>query len=93
MGELPEPVKCNVRDGLFVEPCSSLASVTDNWMGGFYKGRAISKWELTNIETRQPSRSYFGVKSKKHPNGFLFNFCPFCGTNISAPFTHEEEDE
>ena len=34
------------------------------------------------METRKSSRTFFGVKSKASPDGFLFNFCPFCGTDF-----------
>lgn len=86
---MAERVKCAVRDGLFVEPCDSLQSATDNNIPGFSKTKGIASWHLTNINTGKPSRSYWGVKSKNHQNGFLFNFCPFCGERIDAPFNEE----
>lgn len=80
------PKNCTVRDGLFVEPCESLALNTDNNMPGFSKAKGIFRQELTNRNTLKPARTYYGVKSKAYPNGYLFNNCPFCGEDISAPF-------
>lgn len=88
---MSDHIKCTVRDGLFVEPCETLARNTDNHMPGFSKARGIFRRELTNLNTLKPSRTYYGIKSKAHPNGFLFNVCPFCGEDISAPFTSDEE--
>lgn len=79
--------QCVVRDGRFVDACLTLAKATDNNMPGFSRIKAISRWEMTNINTGDPSRTYYGVKSKQFPNGISFNTCPFCGTDISAPFT------
>lgn len=80
---------CKVRDGRFVDPCESLASVVANNTPGFSAVKGIAQWNMTNIETHQPSRTYFGVKTKEMPNGFLFNFCPFCGVKIDEPFNPE----
>ena len=88
---MTDRIRCSVRDGLFVEPCETLASNTDNYIPGFSKAKGIFRRELTNRKTLKPSRTYYGIKSKAHPNGFLFNVCPFCGEDISAPFTHDEE--
>lgn len=82
---------CVVRDELFVEPCKALEGVTDNITPGFSRKKGISRWSMFNFKTHKPSRTYFGVKSNEHPNGFLFNFCPFCGTQIDAPFTEPTE--
>ena len=89
MSEKPEPVKCTVREGRFVDPCSSLSSVIDGY--GMGRAKGVFKSDLTNTKTWEPSRSYVGIKSKQHPNGFLFNFCPFCGTQIDAPFQEKTE--
>ena len=85
--------QCTVRDGRFVEPCVTLASNTDNHIPGFSKAKGIFRRELTNRKTLKPSRTYYGIRSKAHPNGFLFNVCPFCGEDISAPFTSNEEGQ
>lgn len=83
--------KCTVEAGRFVKPCKALDDNVANRTPGFSRVKGIAHWTLTNTKTFQPARAYFGVKSKNHPNGFLFNFCPFCGTDISAPFMKEGE--
>ena len=85
-----EKWECSVRDGRFVEACTSLKMATDNNIPGFSKAKGIFRSELTNMKTHQPSRTYYGVKSKQYPNGLLFNFCPFCGCDIGAPFQKDE---
>lgn len=83
---------CTVRDGSFVVPCAALQTVTDNIAPGFSKKKGIARWSLVNMGTHEPSRSYFGVKCAEYPNGFLFNFCPFCGVKIDAPFNSDVKD-
>lgn len=90
---MPDQNKCQVRDGLFVDPCRTLEDNTDNPIPGFSKVKGIANWSLHNIKTGEPSRAYWGVKSKNHPNGFLFNYCPFCGQDISAPFQPKEDGQ
>ena len=80
-------IKCTVRDGRFVEPCDSLAGATD--VGGLSKAKGIGEWSY--YVAGKPSRTFFGVRSKDHPNGLLFNFCPWCGERIDAPFNQEEQ--
>lgn len=83
--------KCSVADGKFVEPCSTLAENTD-MISTTERGRGIFSITYTNMKTFEQSRSMFGIKSRAHPRGgFLFNFCPFCGEDISAPFQEKEE--
>jgi hypothetical protein len=90
--ESEEFVDCHVEDGLFVRPCLVLQSVIDNNIPGFSKGKGVFIQNLTNTKTMKPARTYVGVKSKKRPNGILFNFCPFCGGAIHAPFTDQEQE-
>lgn len=82
---------CVVREGMFVEPCAMLAEMTDTPNAGFSKAKGIARWHYTDMATRQPSRTFFGAKSKEHPNGMLFNFCPWCGTKIDAPFAARDD--
>ncbi len=88
---MSEMAKCTVRDGLFVDACDGLQGATD--IPGFSKAKGIFRQELTNIETRKSSRTYYGIKTKKHPNGLLFNFCPWCGAQIDEPFNPRDEGE
>lgn len=89
---MTEYKRCSVRDGRFVDPCKTLADATDNMIGSFSKAKSIFRTELTNINTLEPSRTYYGIKTKQFPNGMLFNNCPFCGERIDAPFNSELED-
>lgn len=74
---------CTVRDGRFVEPCATLASV---------EGRAVSHQHFTNFKTGAPARSFFVLKSGDHQKkGIVLNVCPFCGTRIDAPVNNETE--
>ncbi len=68
---------CSVRDGKFVEPCTTLASVV---------GKSVSHQHFTNFKTGQPARSFFVLKSGEHQKkGIVLNCCPFCGERIDAP--------
>lgn len=80
--------KCELSDGKFVTPCDILAEATDQF-GGWTRGKGIARWEYTNRETHQPSRTLYGIKSKKFPNGLAFTTCPFCGENID---THNSDE-
>ena len=84
---------CTVRDGRFVEPCDSLEALIDNPTPGFSRRKGIARWALVNLKSHKPTRTYVGVLTREHPNGFLFNFCPICGSDISAPFTPTNEPQ
>jgi hypothetical protein len=86
-------LKCTVRDGRFVQPCGALDDMIENNIPGFSNAKGIAQWNLTNLKTHEPSRSYIGIKSKKMPKGLLFNFCPWCGEKIDAPFADKPEAE
>lgn len=79
-------ILCTVRDGRFVEPCDSLTKATEY---GHPRGKqkGIFQYAYSNFEDG-PTRTMFGAKSGEQvERGLLFNFCPYCGANISAPFT------
>jgi len=82
---------CSVRDRRFVEPCDGLESLIDNIAPGFSRKKGIFSQSLSNFKTGEPTRRMIGVKCEQYPNGLLFNFCPVCGTNISAPFMDKDE--
>lgn len=92
-GKVIERVNCNVRDGLFVEPCSTLEECTQNPFPGFSKKKGISRWDMKRRTDQgsMPSRTYFGIMCDAYPNGMLLNWCPFCGTDISGPFQEKED--
>lgn len=82
--------KCTIRDEKFVEPCDSLKGATEygNPRG---KAKGIYAWAMTSRGTG-PTRTMFGVKSGEHTEkGLLFNFCPFCGEKIDAPFVDNQK--
>lgn len=80
--------KCTVKDGRFVDACEDLKAATD--YRGLENRKGICVWEYTNTKTRQPSRTFYGIKTKQHPKGLAFNMCPFCGERIDAPFNTKE---
>lgn len=85
--------QCTVTDGRFVEPCDGLEGIIDDYAPGFSRAKkGVFKRSLTNMKTGQPSRSMVGIKTKRYPNGILFNCCPFCGKRIDAPFLENEAD-
>jgi hypothetical protein len=76
---------------MHISPCSSLDEAT---MYGHPRGkqRGIWRWAYTNMTTRKPSRTYFGAKSGDHTDkGLIFNYCPYCGTQIDSPFAESIE--
>lgn len=94
MTDIPMPLgphACVVKDGRFVIPCNTLAAVTDIHQLSFTKAKGIFVQHLFNIETGEPSRSYFGVRSKQYKNGILFNFCPFCGVQLDETFNENHK--
>jgi hypothetical protein len=69
---------------MFIEPCDTLR---DSVEYGIAKGkkRGIFCWEY--FSDRKATRKFFGVKSGElTEKGIAFNFCPFCGEQIDAPF-------
>ena len=79
--------KCRVEAGKFVEPCKSLQEATEfgNPIG---KRKGVWCWEYHNREQSGPTRRFFGIKSGEFAEkGLAFNYCPFCGEKIDAPFT------
>lgn len=86
-------LKCTVRDGHFVEPCTTLDENTDNQQAAFGRAKGITAWRYTSMTTLKPSRTFYGAKTKRNPNGHLFNFCPFCGEDISKPFMNDEDEQ
>lgn len=91
-----EKQKCTVTDdGKFVDPCKTLSAATEfgNPSG---KRKGVWSWQYfkTGVSKSEPSRTFFGVKSGEYvANGLAFNFCPFCGEKIDAPFTETSNAE
>lgn len=84
--------KCEVREGRFIDPCDTLAKATDINQPSFSKSKGLFRAELFDRVKMEQSRSYHGVRTKAFDKGgILFNYCPFCGVQIDAPFTSEDE--
>lgn len=82
---MTEKMKCTVRDGNHVEPCVTLAESSEGGNPQPRK-RGIFPWVYYSPGVAEPVRTFFGCVSTTHPKGFAFNFCPFCGEKINAPF-------
>lgn len=77
--------KCTISaDGQHVEPCHLLYEQTE-YGNPQRKKRGIFVWHLFDTKAAKPSRTFFGIVSTQSPTGFVFNFCPFCGTQIDSP--------
>lgn len=82
---MAEHVPCAVRDGRFVEPCTSLARSFDGSPMG--KGRGLFLFNMVNLNTLTPTRSFVVLRMGEHKEkGVALNVCPFCGERIDAPF-------
>ncbi len=82
-------LKCTISEGRFVEPCDGLSEASEAGNPSGIK-RGIFAWVYfdTRSEESGPSRVFFGAKSgNATKNGVAFNYCPFCGEQIDAPFT------
>lgn len=58
------------------------------------KNRGTFMWEYYKHTGGriEMTRRMFGVKSGEYKSGVLFNFCPFCGERIDAPFAEQKDD-
>lgn len=84
-------IKCTVVDDKFVEPCDTLRQAAEHDFGrANARVKGILYTQLTNLKTRQPSRSFFFFRSKDFPKGMCLNFCPFCGVQIDTPFVKDK---
>lgn len=73
-----QPARCTIKDGRFVVPCVVLAGAV---------GGAVDHAHYYDMAKREPSRSFFVLKSGAHKGkGIAMNVCPFCGERIDAPF-------
>lgn len=76
------PTECQIEDGL-ITPCWALASV----VSAPHVRRGIVSWTCLNMTTRTLARRLYGIKTTEHPNGLVFNFCPFCGVDHQPAHT------
>jgi hypothetical protein len=75
--------KCKV-EGKIITACKTLeASCEYGHPKGKQKGQYC--WSLTDMKTGNESRRLFGIKSGDHiQKGIIYNFCPFCGTDLTG---------
>jgi len=70
--------RCEVQGERFVEPCWVLDEMAQS------SGKGINIWRA--VGPAGPSRTFMTLHSGKHAKkGVAMNYCPFCGTDISAP--------
>ena len=81
--------KCTVREGKFVEPCDTLREAAEVGSPPSGKQRGLYWWQLSNLNTHKPTRSFFAIKTSSHPKGLALNVCPWCGERIDAPFADD----
>jgi hypothetical protein len=79
--------KCTIRDGSHVEPCVALSAACEGQKSGG-KSRGVFVWPLWNIKTGEPSRTMYGAVTSNNPKGLIFNYCPWCGTDLTAANIH-----
>ena len=82
---------CIVEDGKHVRPCLWLEKATDG-RGNYGRERGLRYFDYTNMETGKPTRSFYAIKSAEFPKALAISYCPFCGTDISAPWAVETEE-
>ena len=88
-----ENKKCRIEEGKFVVPCKTLADATEfgNPIG---KRKGVWCWEYYNHELKGPTRRFYGTKSGDFAEkGLAFNYCPFCGEKIDAPFAEPTNEK
>lgn len=80
---------CTVKDGKFVEPCKDLIGAAE-FGNPIRNKKGVFAWEYHSRTSTGPTRRFFGVKSGDYvAKGIAFNYCPFCGEKIDAPFVEE----
>lgn len=53
--------------------------------------KGIWEWEFHSVNGGM-TRRFFGAKSGEHAaKGLVFNYCPYCGADISEPFSGGDE--
>lgn len=77
-----ELIKCRVEDGRIVVPCYHLEEEVDGFAPAG-KARGLYQWTFTNRKTGA-QRILFGLKTAKSPKGIIFNYCPWCGADLTA---------
>ena len=81
--------KCNFQNDLLI-PCSLLAQSAEDF-SPVGKRKGLFTWTYVSITSGKISRIVYGAKSGQYINGIYFNYCPFCGVDITSSFMHESE--
>lgn len=86
-------VKCLVsEDGKHITPCTHLANCVAG--RGQSKVKGVVVWQTERVKDIKPYRTFYGVKSGAHSaRGIAFNFCPFCGVQVDAPFAEDADKD
>lgn len=93
--ELANDNKCKLVDTNIIEPCARLKEACE-YGNPYGKRKGLYAWNLYKTNNCEPtlSRRFFGAKSGNFVNkGIAFNYCPFCGEEISQPFTEPPNAE
>lgn len=81
---------CKVRDGKFVEPCTSLESAM--FGSPFGRGNGLFLYEMSDLKVGKPTRSFVVLRTGKNvERGVALNCCPFCKAEIDAPFNEVDQ--
>lgn len=97
MSEETERWECRVLEGKFVEPCIALSGFVEG-QAAFSRSKGIHVWSCYKFGGSgrgERTRTFYGFLNMgpkdRRKEGALISFCPFCGTDISAPFTPAED--
>ena len=72
--------QCKLNKAFFT-PCDTLEKMIQDT-----RGKGVSYFTLSNIETGKVTRSAANLKSGEFSKrGVLMNFCPFCGNAVCVP--------
>jgi len=84
-------VKCKV-EGRVVLPCRALED-SSNGRNPREGERGIWSWVNRDLDDMEMSMVFYGAQSGVFAGktSIAFNFCPFCGERIDAPFSGNRE--
>ena len=84
-----EKTVCTVEKEKFVSPCDTLKKAIEH-----NSKKGIFYWKFTNTDTGKISMLLFGTRSGYYKDeGIIFNYCPFCGVNISVVADDSEQKQ
>lgn len=83
--------KCRV-EGMRVIPCKFLQKASKGSIAA-RKSDGVFEWNFANLTSpERNTRVMFGVRSGEYKKGLIFNYCPFCGSDLkeSHPAAQQE---